>query len=178
MLKDMGERKHNNGTCTINAGSNLVYCVQIMLKDMADSKRTNHNIHHLAPQDLPLQRQRSPPRLDQLSATIISSLYWPPHTVRRCTITDVVHIHAVEEQCSLTGTSRQQATWPPHAVRRCAVFQLRPVWRVIGQCGLLTYFIRSRPPGFLPCWPLRLCRYLAYAALPHLTHASVLHYLT
>ena len=56
--------------------------LQIMLKDMADSKRTNHNIHHLAPQDLPpLQRQRSQPRLDQLSATIISSLYWPPHQV-------------------------------------------------------------------------------------------------
>ena len=53
-----------------------------MLKDMADSKRTNHNIHRLAPQDLqPLQRQRSQPRFDELSATVISSLYWPPHLV-------------------------------------------------------------------------------------------------
>lgn len=56
--------------------------VQIMLKDMADSKRTNHNVHRLAPQDLqPLQRQRSQPRFDELSATVISSLYWPPHPV-------------------------------------------------------------------------------------------------
>lgn len=63
----------------------MVYWVQIMLKDMADSKRTNHNIHHLTSPDLqPLQRQRSQPRLDQLSATVISSLYWPPHPVRHC----------------------------------------------------------------------------------------------
>ena len=56
--------------------------VQIMLKDMADSKRIDSNIHNIAPQAMsPLRRARRAVRVDDLSATIISSLFWPPHQV-------------------------------------------------------------------------------------------------
>ena len=53
-----------------------------MLKDMADSKRVDANIHNIAPQAMsPLRRARRAVRVDALSATIISSLFWPPHQV-------------------------------------------------------------------------------------------------
>ncbi|CAK0784759.1 hypothetical protein CVIRNUC_007963 [Coccomyxa viridis] len=58
---------------------NLLNC-EIMLKDMADSKRVDANIHNIAPQAMsPLRRARRAVRVDALSATIISSLFWPPH---------------------------------------------------------------------------------------------------
>ena len=59
------------------------HVVQIMLKDMADSKRINHNIHRLTPQAMPSpKRQRPQSHLDDFSATVVSSLFWPPHLVR------------------------------------------------------------------------------------------------
>jgi len=54
-----------------------------MLKDMADSKRINHNIHRLTPQAMPSpKRQRPQSHLDEFSATVVSSLFWPAHLVR------------------------------------------------------------------------------------------------
>ena len=53
-----------------------------MLKDMADSKRIDANVHNIAPQAMsPLRRARRAVRVDALSATIVSSLFWPPHQV-------------------------------------------------------------------------------------------------
>ena len=62
--------------------SELRWAAQIMLKDMADSKRIDANVHNIAPQAMsPLRRARRAVRVDSLSATIISSLFWPPHQV-------------------------------------------------------------------------------------------------
>ena len=53
--------------------------MQIMLKDMADSKRINANIHAIGAAALsPVRRQRLLARVDGLSATVISALFWPP----------------------------------------------------------------------------------------------------
>ena len=57
--------------------------MQIMLKDMADSKRLNTAIQQLTPDalaaSLPLRgRQPLLPELSATSATIASALFWPP----------------------------------------------------------------------------------------------------
>lgn len=65
-----------------------------MLKDLADSKRLNSGIHAL-PTEATSPLRRSPRRRDRraaaaaaappgnLSATILSSLFWPPIQARR-----------------------------------------------------------------------------------------------
>lgn len=54
--------------------------MQIMLKDMADSKRINQNIHHITTQS-ERGRQRVTARLEGFSATVVSSLFWPAQPV-------------------------------------------------------------------------------------------------
>jgi anaphase-promoting complex subunit 2 len=54
-----------------------------MLKDMADSKRVNGNIRQMPQQALsPLRRQRRQTTMDNVSATIISALFWPQPQAR------------------------------------------------------------------------------------------------
>ena len=57
--------------------------MQIMLKDMADSKRINQNIHHITTQSEPGRRlsAHKTARLEGFSATVVSSLFWPAQPV-------------------------------------------------------------------------------------------------
>lgn len=57
--------------------------MQIMLKDMADSKRINQNIHHITTQS-ERGRQRIMADLEGYSATVVSSLFWPAQPVSTC----------------------------------------------------------------------------------------------
>ena len=56
---------------------------QVMLKDLADSKRVNANIKALPEQALsPLRRSRRRTDVAALDATVISALFWPPPLVQ------------------------------------------------------------------------------------------------
>ena len=53
--------------------------LQVMLKDLADSKRVNVNIKALPEQALsPLRRARRQTDVAALDATVVSALFWPP----------------------------------------------------------------------------------------------------
>lgn len=53
-------------------------CVQVMLKDMADSKRVNGNIKNMPMQAMsPARRPHREAPMATTSATIISALFWP-----------------------------------------------------------------------------------------------------
>lgn len=51
---------------------------QVMLKDIADSKRLNANIHAVpAAVGTPNRGRKKHPDIANVSATVISSLFWP-----------------------------------------------------------------------------------------------------
>ena len=58
----------------------MLFGMQIMLKDMADSKRINQNIHHITTQS-ERGRQSITARLEGFNATVVSSLFWPSQPV-------------------------------------------------------------------------------------------------
>lgn len=80
---DVSATKRGRGSCLF----------QVMLKDLADSKRLNGGIHALPAQATsPLRRDRRAAAPGSLSATILSGLFWPAVQARPCRCALLAHL--------------------------------------------------------------------------------------
>ncbi|KAL4426176.1 hypothetical protein ABPG77_007458 [Micractinium sp. CCAP 211/92] len=61
----------------VRFGEGNLHNAEVMLKDLADSKRINANVKSVPNTATPLRRRRSLVDIDGLSATIVSQLFWP-----------------------------------------------------------------------------------------------------
>ncbi|EFN59544.1 hypothetical protein CHLNCDRAFT_19379, partial [Chlorella variabilis] len=61
----------------VRFGEGNLHNAEVMLKDLADSKRINANVKSVPNTATPLRRRRQLVNIDGLSATIVSQLFWP-----------------------------------------------------------------------------------------------------
>ena len=95
--------------------------LQVMLKDLADSKRVNANIKALPEQALsPLRRARRATDVAALDATVISALFWPPIQVRAHASfpfgvlkLPACHMPFLGSTCTALGQGRAHRRWHP-----------------------------------------------------------------
>jgi hypothetical protein len=72
LLKDFMRASHDDKLI------HLDMCLQIMLKDMTDSKRVNANIHQMPPTvRSPVRGRARRADLTPLDALVLSALFWP-----------------------------------------------------------------------------------------------------
>ena len=62
----------------VRFGESSLHAAEVMLRDLAESKRINTNVKSVPNTATPLKKRRDLVPIDPLSATIVSQLFWPP----------------------------------------------------------------------------------------------------
>ncbi|GAB4822840.1 hypothetical protein N2152v2_009886 [Parachlorella kessleri] len=61
----------------VRFGEANLHNAEVMLRDLADSKRINANVHGVSNDSTPMKKRRQLADIEGLSATVVSALFWP-----------------------------------------------------------------------------------------------------